>query len=400
MTFSLGEQPNWAGQEPVVPQPKEYIPQLLATPPGQSLAERGFCVCELSDEVLKTYSSFHKIFEYFSASDFSVKSPYALQQFNPLPHAPNQYHGFSRIDGLKEQFMMRIGGVGQKELQYPTKEEINTTEDFGIVGSQLYEYLDQMCREVAREALEYVNAPTERLEEVLDPVHKIGTIPKRKGHFVETEYVIPGFVSSSIMDNFYYYNKFDEDKNDDGENEHGERFHNNHAAHSDSGLLTVVVVTDVPGLEVYDQCNKEWIAIEQLLHEYSSDENPLAHRRYATFFWSDSVTYLKFPEGVPPFEPCLHRVGRCEGTRYSVVFKQRTTPLATAPRYQEDYELAVVQMSAVDNKNPKLQTYGTNKTNPSAKKTDSIIGNPYVWISVAVLLPVVLLIFFIKFNLN
>jgi len=45
----------------------------------------------------------------------------------------------------------------------------------------------------------------------------------------------------------------------------------------------------------------------------------------------------------------MHRVGKSEKERYSVVFKQRTTPLTTACRYQEDYILADLQMKAVDN---------------------------------------------------
>lgn len=39
------------------------------------------------------------------------------------------------------------------------------------------------------------------------------------------------------MDNFHYYNTFDKKDQSD------ERFHNNHSAHTDSGLLTVVVTT-------------------------------------------------------------------------------------------------------------------------------------------------------------
>ena len=41
-------------------------------------------------------------------------------------------------------------------------------------------------------------------------------------------------------------------------------------------------------------------------------------------------------------------MGKAQGERFSVVFKQRTTPASTAPRYQEDYELATLQLASLD----------------------------------------------------
>jgi hypothetical protein len=120
------------------------------------------------------------------------------------------------------------------------------------------------------------------------------------------------------------------------------RYYNNHAAHTDSGLLTVVITTDVPGLELVDQKEKKWLAIERLVHTFvreangTSLEGDLGHRRYAVVFWSDSLEYLvagkRLPEGWNMPRACLHRVEKCDSGRYSVVFKQRTTPLKTACR--------------------------------------------------------------------
>lgn len=187
-------------------------------------------------------------------------------------------------------------------------------------------------------------------------------------------------ISSSIMDNFHYYNSFKKEVQAD------EKFYNNHgklftstplvycsiswgwytffrnvvcgivmfplpqwslsslqAAHTDSGLLTVVVVTDVPGLEIFDQQIKKWIALEDLLHQYLPTikkhhrqylifvfvvDDSWWQNRYATIFWADSVTYLKTTQ----LQSCMHRVGKSGKERYSVVFKQRTAPLRTACR--------------------------------------------------------------------
>ncbi len=43
------------------------------------------------------------------------------------------------------------------------------------------------------------------------------------------------------MDNFHYHNTFKKEVNGD------ERFYNNHAAHTDSGLMTVVITTYAGG---------------------------------------------------------------------------------------------------------------------------------------------------------
>ncbi|ETO21536.1 hypothetical protein RFI_15669 [Reticulomyxa filosa] len=144
------------------------------------------------------------------------------------------------------------------------------------------------------------------------------------------------------MDMFHYY---------EPSHEKEARFYNNHSAHTDSGLMTVVIVTDEPGLEVYDAKLKCWVAIESLTHQYLAEtklslQNPLYHRRFATVFWSDSVEYLNnvASRSNVTLKPLLHRVSGCERERFSVVFKQRTAPLRTSCRYQEDYVLAKCQM--------------------------------------------------------
>jgi hypothetical protein len=43
----------------------------------------------------------------------------------------------------------------------------------------------------------------------------------------------------------------------------------------------------------------------------------------------------------------MHRVAKSNDARHSIVYKMRTHPTLTAPRYQEDYEIAYLQHKSV-----------------------------------------------------
>merc|ERR1712039_1162566 len=100
--------------------------------------------------------------------------------------------------------------------------------------------------------------------------------------------------------------------------------------------MTVVIITDEPGLEIQDQSTKQWVQIEALMHKYLKEngeyeKDKMCHRKYATFFWSDSVEYLNNAPIVDAekgkgkkLKALFHRVADCKNERYSVVFKQRT----------------------------------------------------------------------------
>merc|ERR1712154_59997 len=104
--------------------------------------------------------------------------------------------------------------------------------------------------------------------------------------------------------------------------------------------------------------------------------DPLCHRKYATFFWSDSVEYLNnapLNDGNQKeieLKPLFHRVADCKNERYSVVFKQRTAPLRTHCRYQEDYILASIQQK-VDTESKNAYTLWDEKSTGKLSKSGS-----------------------------
>lgn len=301
--FQLGEQPHWINTEParISHNPIFASTLVLQERSFQTLISRGYCVVEVPCLTQQLYNTFHQGFEAFSKSPIEHRLPFATIQFEQDFNSPNQFHGYSEVSSLKSQFMMR--NKGRSGIPLPMPEEI------ADVGSRLYDALDNLCREVAHKvvSLGFGLSPLE-VDELLDPVQ----LP-------------PEYISSSILDSFYY--------RQDATAETQERFFNNHASHTDSGLLTVVVCTDEPGLEVLDPILGCWVALETCLHAYAQKVGR-SHREFAILFWSDSVAYLNLPQ----LKPCLHRVEKLQSSqtgskeRFSVVFKQRTCPLVTMPR--------------------------------------------------------------------
>lgn len=336
MKFTLGEQPDWAGEEAVIDPPTGFVEALLSSPPARSLLSRDYCVMPLSNADVDVYSAFHSDWEEFCALSEGEKRGYAQLQFEPGLHSPNQFHGFSVVQGLKEQFMCRALGAGMEGV-------VETPALIAKNGFALFERLDDICRQLCEQAMQIMGGvDSSRVEEILDPFGDDG------------EFLPPGYISSSILDCFHYFNN-----SGDGEfankKDLDEHFHNNHAMHTDSGLATLVVCTDSPGLEILDPELGHWVSIEQLIHEYARARN-VSHRKFAIVFFGDSLDYLvkdlrnsQHPPTHRIPKACYHRVARSDGAgpRFSVVFKQRTAPLATAARYQEDYPLSLVQLESV-----------------------------------------------------
>ena len=347
--FNLGDQPEWAGREPNENLPLSFIDKLLNEDPADSLINRGYCVIKLESKITNYYSKFHTLIEQFFSLSQSEKEKYAFLQFEPNNNSPNQCHGYSQVSNLKEQFMMRCIGKISSDQENDFKYTFPDCGDgnFGKYGMQIYQLLDLKARQLAKQCMVKIGKSPKCVDDILDPIN-INTDNDSNSHSL---FMPNGYISSSIMDNFHYY-----PANDDKH----KKFYNNHASHTDSGLITCVITTDEPGLEIKDQILSKWIPIEQLIQNYLKekgeyDMDKLCHRRYATFFWSDSCEYLnnapidKEPEFEPKerntykLKPLFHRVADCQHERFSVVFKQRTAPLRTHCRYQEDYILASIQ---------------------------------------------------------
>ncbi|KAH9259244.1 hypothetical protein BASA81_002287 [Batrachochytrium salamandrivorans] len=290
--FELGEQPNWLNtEEAEIKVDVDLVSELLEQGPVRGLVSRGYGLVELNPQQLGLYEEFHAGFEQFCALPVGEKRKFALVQFDSEANSPNQYHGYSEVSELKSQFMMRLGGGGELPLPQPLERS----------GPSLFQELDLLCRTTANGAANALGLPCYAVEEILDP----WPLPSED------------FVSSSILDNFHYQRL-------PATAGAERRYFNNHSAHTDSGLMTVVVCTDSPGLEVLDGELGVWFSIEQSIHEYAKQHNR-SHREFAVLFWGDSVAYLNSNK----LGPCLHRVEKLQpgaGQRFSVVYKQRTNP--------------------------------------------------------------------------
>jgi len=273
----------------------------------------------------------------FCNQSMEEKTKFAITMDNSK-WTPNQFHGYSRMEGLKEQYMIRAMGKGiSLPLPATYNYEGKQTDHFGQYALALYEHLDQLCRDVLYKVADAEDIDHSKVDKIIDPVSynkrsETGSANISNPDACYTDYVYPGYISTSLLDVFHYHNYFDD--RDQSE----ERFINNHSSHSDSGILTVVPCADEPGLDVFDQKFNKWIGIEKVVHKAATD-----HRLWATIFWGDSYEYL-----TKSAKPLLHRVNKCEGERYSIVFKMRTKPTVTAPRYQEDYVIADHQFRALD----------------------------------------------------
>jgi len=378
-------------------------------------------VFELTEPVRQAYAEFALSFAVFCQLTLDQKAQFAStfeSEVGSLPQvkgastfSPNQFHGYSQIQGLKEQFMIRHGGHGS-QLAFPASFPIDPekkldpffwdkkTTHFGQSALRLYALLDHICRSVLYEVASDLRMSRSSVEKINDPleipvskalevpaVHTDSTSPNGID-VCSSDYLHEGYISSSILDVFHYFNRFRSHPQSKS------KFKNNHLSHSDSGILTLVPCADEPGLEVFDQKEKVWIALEKIIHEAAAQMNneetnaaqqepsisrlaryamlstsspqtqnqgpkrivPPAHRRFATIFWSDSYIYF-CPNRAAE---CMHRVSICDDERYSIVYKMRTNPLTTAPRYQEDYILGRQQLSALDHLN--IQFPSSNST--------------------------------------
>jgi hypothetical protein len=238
MSFEIGAQPDWANTDPCSVAPAGYVEGLLQEGVPTTLVSRSFGVIELEAGDVDLYSQFHEVFFAFMRSPMEERQKYAILQFDQSTSSPNQFHGFSQVGGLKQQFLMRVGGA-ETAADIPTPAAATNSSssiDFGVVATRLYARLDDVCRHLARAACENMDARGELIDVILDPQlqHPTSTKPidcVRVGGGVEARSYLPkGYISSSILDSLHYY------KNDapvTAEATHSDVHVNNHAAHTD-----------------------------------------------------------------------------------------------------------------------------------------------------------------------
>ena len=236
--------------------------------------------------------------------------------------------------------MLRIGGLHTSLPMPQFHAPRGGCDDFGISGTKLFVLLDQLCRKLCRDTLVSSKGKayiSKRLDELLDPARTSEPCVYRSGSCVATSYLPKEYISSSILDSFYYSRLWNCESHHEGLKSTSNNYQctwnqnhfSNHASHTDSGLLTAVICTNMPALEVFDQKLHSWIAVEKLIHQKEADNR----ESYAIVFWGDSCTYLAAGKDGNP-TPCLHRVVKTPGARFSVVYKQRTRASKSAPRYQ------------------------------------------------------------------
>ncbi len=138
---------------------------------------------------------------------------------------PNQFHGYSQMQGLKEQFMIRAPGHGV-QLYLPGKQGERGLH-FGTLALTLYQQLDLLGRRCLYEVADVLGVPHSQVDRVLDPLNKrepdIRVAESAIGANCTTGFVYDNYISSSILDVFHYFNTFAKQDASD------ERFHNNHA---------------------------------------------------------------------------------------------------------------------------------------------------------------------------
>lgn len=291
--------------------------QKLSDEPSAALNARGYCVVPLSLADFEAYAAFHSdVLAFFGLSkqDKDSWGPHRLRA--PLCAAP--LHGYSRESGLKERYQLRAWGPDGPALPTPS-----LLLRHGLV---LAARLDTLSRQLCAEAA----GAAEGVAALLDPLAAAGTLPAH-------------YVSSSALESLHYWGAGSSSDlravalSDDST-----------APTTDASLVTVVVCSDTPGLEVYDAVLGGWVQVERLLHEYCAQHstplkgNALSHRRFAVVLFGDAVHHLRAGA-----RGCPHRLGAAESmkARYAVHYKCCVAPLATqvAP---DTHALAMTQYEA------------------------------------------------------
>ena len=100
-------EPNWIGLDPVkeIENPNQFFKTLSEENPAESLLKRGYAVIKLPENLKQSYAKFAIALDEFCNKPLSQKAEYATK-FDNSTYTPNQFHGYSRMEGLKEQYMV------------------------------------------------------------------------------------------------------------------------------------------------------------------------------------------------------------------------------------------------------------------------------------------------------
>eukprot|EP01119_Soliformovum_irregulare_P000448 TRINITY_DN10309_c0_g1_i2.p1 TRINITY_DN10309_c0_g1~~TRINITY_DN10309_c0_g1_i2.p1 ORF type:complete len:241 (+),score=57.61 TRINITY_DN10309_c0_g1_i2:36-758(+) len=233
MSIKLGEQPQWVGLEPNVEVPDSFFDELIAEPVARSLLTRGYALVELPRDVRRNYADFALALKAFCEQSQEEKARFATMMPDSTKWSPNQFHGYSKMEGLKEQYMIRLTGKGS-DLCLPGS--YNGNPHFGKTAILLYEHLDLICRDCLSQVAFDLGIRQEEIDRIIDPIFKDNTqdgpdhikADEVEPHMyrVGSNYAYPEYVSTSLLDVFHYFNSFTKA---DGS---FDKFTNNHNSHS------------------------------------------------------------------------------------------------------------------------------------------------------------------------
>jgi len=312
------------GTEPCINGPDDLWVQLTKTETmTTSLLTRGYAIVKILDDHVPTIQALLKAQRIF----FSLSMEFKLK-YKGGCHKVESY-GYSAVVNLKEYYQVRAGGKGSN-LPFPAGKP-----DFGVQAVKCYYLFDKLGRSCLNAITQELQLDKQRMNLLLDPPSPSRHQIVRDSENVWTDFLPEGYVSSSNVDVFIYPNL----------DKHNNLWSSNHPAHVDSGILSLIPCSDLPGLEFQDQKLNAWIAVEELIHKNIKPTE--SHNQYVVVMVGECLNI----ESNKRIGAGMHRVRRIpevNGPRYSIVYKMRSRPAVTGPRYQQDYAIIEIQSKALN----------------------------------------------------
>jgi len=315
------------GVEPCIQPPKELWSTLTEKETmTTSLLTRGYAIVKLPNHQVPIIEALQNAQKAF----FSMSTEEKLK-YKGGCHEVSSY-GYSAVVNLKEYYQVRAGGKGSK-LPYPSDGEI----DFGLEALRSYYLFDELGRSCLDKLTKELKLDKKRMDLLLDPPPPQTHQVVREGNYVWADFLPDYYVSSSNVDVFIYPNL----------DKYNDNWSSNHPAHVDSGILSLIPCSDLPGLEFQDQKLNAWIAVEELIQ--NNVKEPESYRQYVVIMVGECLN-LESNKRIGAGMHRVRRIPESKGPRYSIVYKMRARPVITGPRYQQDYAIIDIQSKALNNK--------------------------------------------------